>query len=36
MFKNRVTSKIFGTQLQEVAGGWKNCTVRSFLNFTSR
>jgi hypothetical protein len=29
MFKNRVLRKIFWPKIEEVGGGWKNCT-RSF------
>jgi hypothetical protein len=31
VFENRVLRRIFGSQREEVTGGWKNCIMRSFI-----
>jgi hypothetical protein len=36
VFKNRVLRRIFGPKMDEVTGGWRNCTMRSFVICTLR
>jgi hypothetical protein len=32
VFENRVLRRIFGSKREEVAGGWKDCIMRSFIS----
>jgi hypothetical protein len=37
VFENRVLSRIFGHNREEITGGWgKNCMLRSFTNYPPR
>jgi hypothetical protein len=31
VFENRVLRRIYGYKKDELIGGWKNCTMRSFI-----
>jgi hypothetical protein len=33
VFENRVLSRIFGPQMEEVAGAGESCTMRSFKTY---
>jgi hypothetical protein len=34
VFENRVLRRMLGPKRDEVTGGWRNCTVRSFITST--
>jgi hypothetical protein len=35
MFANRVPGKIFGHEMEEITGEWKNCVIRVYIIFAS-